>query len=123
KTILSLFAASDLEELELIAEDLPWLYTFETSPLKCLKFNGFASCDSYAVSLEFSDDQTYDDFVEHRYDNPETIEMIFDTIQLLQSVNIPIDQFNGPKLFLPDDLSMQTKTEKELLKQDSDIDF
>lgn len=123
KTIFSLFESKDLEELKVIEGELPWLYTLESNPLKCLEFNGFTSCDSYAVSLEFSDDQAYDDFVEHRYDNPETIEMVFNTIQLLQATNLPIDQFIGPNLFLPKDLSLQATSEKELLKQDPNNEF
>lgn len=72
KRVMQLFVHEDLPKLEEVSEHLPELYQFEPishnmdTPLDCLQFNGFSSCESYAVSIDLAEETDFDDFLNHR---------------------------------------------------------
>ena len=89
-------------------------------PLECLQFNGLSGCASYAVSIGLKD---FEDYSNHRYDQPEVKDQIFAVIQLLQNVDLPIDHLVINSLYVPSDLTLQNEMEEQLLEKDPNQAF
>lgn len=56
-------------------------------------------------------------------DETEVKEKIFEVIQLLQTVDLPIDHLAVIDLYVPKDLALQNESEEQLLQKDSNIEF
>lgn len=131
RTVMQLFVDEVLAKLDPVSESLPKHYQFVTfshshrigTPFDCVQFDGFAGCKSYAVSIELAEETDYDDFENHRYDNAEVKKEIFEVIQVLQTVDLPIDHLVVVDLYVPKDLTLQNESEEQLLQKEANIMF
>src|SRR5699024_8550436 len=108
------------EELQNIAyledefDTLQFTNNFNQKPLICNEIHTLDKCENYTLFVSYPSRSSVDLKNDFRYDDPEVKEMLFETIQMINDSESPINQLSIELLYRPSDLEYQYETEEEI---------
>lgn len=116
--------ANKLEPLEAKFEGLRFGKHTNELAVICIEMEKLNECTNYSVIIEYKDGMEVTIKNEFRYDDPEVKETLFQTIQMLNDLGLPINQLRINKLYQPSDLEDdQFYTEEELIENENRVHF
>lgn len=83
-------------------------------PLTCNEIHTLNDCESYTLFVSYPSRSPVEIGREFRYDDLEVKEMLFETIQMINDSDSPINQLSIEMLYRPSDLEYQYETEEEV---------
>lgn len=99
-------------------EELILPFNSESEILRCQASTSFGTCDSF--KLVVAQNKVIDRFYysEYSHDNPEMIEFLYETIEFLQTVDLPIDTIILKDLNLPEQINKAEIPEDKIFAED-----
>lgn len=87
--------------------------------LQCASYTSFAECNSFKllIGINKASDRTYG--FEFRHDNPDVIELLMDTIKLVNTTDLPIDTLILQGFDLPEEINKTDVSADERFTEDS----
>lgn len=116
------FHVQDYEKMEEIEEQLNAL-DLDGSSLECYVMEVIDECAAYSFTLSKRKETRFEDSRSFRYDDQGDKDDLFQAIQIIRNVNLPIEKVIINKIYTPNDSEKQCKTKQELENQGEYIDF
>lgn len=110
------FINQDKEKVEEIEAELSDLNLYGSS-LKCYEMKVYDECAAYSLKLSLDDNDNA-----FRYDDQQDKENLFNSIQLVHNLDLPIEKITL-RMYTPSDLEDQIYTEEELKDREGYVEF